>query len=145
MPARRRTRVLSFRSRSPSTRTRVSPSSSRHRRLPSSSRKPQVMPHAHTQIQRNLNSRSIFLLSFSFFRMLKMLAFVSVAFSFLVLGISSGSANPSKEKVGSITSAQLKEIAEVKLPDLNCRGDIQAAMKIVGGTAANMGINIEDA
>mmetsp|Transcript_3486 Transcript_3486/g.9789 ORF Transcript_3486/g.9789 Transcript_3486/m.9789 type:complete len:191 (+) Transcript_3486:70-642(+) len=59
-------------------------------------------------------------------------------------GIKTGSGNPSKEKVGSITMAQLKEIAEVKLPDLNCRGDVEAAMAIVGGTASNMGVTIEE-
>merc|ERR1712157_421776 len=59
-------------------------------------------------------------------------------------GIKSGSANPSKEKVGTITQAQLKEIAETKLPDLNCRGDLEAAMAIVGGTASNMGITVEE-
>jgi large subunit ribosomal protein L11 len=60
-------------------------------------------------------------------------------------GIKSGSANPSKEKVGTITQAQLKEIAETKLPDLNCRGDLEAAMAIVGGTASNMGITVDEA
>ncbi len=58
-------------------------------------------------------------------------------------GIKSGSGTSSKDKVGSITTAQLKEIAETKLPDLNCRGDVEAAMAIVGGTAANMGITID--
>merc|ERR1712118_55796 len=46
-------------------------------------------------------------------------------------GIKTGSGNPSKEKVGTITMAQLKEIAEIKLPDLNCRGDVEAAIAIV--------------
>ena len=46
------------------------------------------------------------------------------------------------EKVATITSAQLKEIAEIKLPDLNAY-DVEAAMKIVAGTAKNMGIAIE--
>merc|ERR1712157_147035 len=59
-------------------------------------------------------------------------------------GIKTGSGNPSKEKVGTITMAQLKEIAETKLPDLNCRGDLEAAMAIVGGTASNMGITVEE-
>lgn len=57
-------------------------------------------------------------------------------------GISKGSAN-SKQIVGSITKAQLKEIAEYKLPDLNCN-DVEAAMKIVAGSAKNMGIAIKD-
>lgn len=58
-------------------------------------------------------------------------------------GISKGAANASKEKVGSITKAQLKEIAEYKLPDLNC-DDIESAMKIIEGTASNMGITVKD-
>ena len=47
------------------------------------------------------------------------------------------------EKVATITSAQLKEIAETKLPDLNAY-DVDAAMKIIEGTARNMGIEIKD-
>lgn len=58
-------------------------------------------------------------------------------------GIEKGSGNPSKEKVGSITKAQLKEIAETKMPDLNAN-DIEAAMNIVEGTARNMGVTISD-
>ena len=57
-------------------------------------------------------------------------------------GVAKGAANP-KQKVGSITKAQLKEIAEYKLPDLNCE-DIEAAMRIIEGTARNMGITIKD-
>jgi large subunit ribosomal protein L11 len=58
-------------------------------------------------------------------------------------GIPKGSGNPKTTKVGSITKAQLKEIAETKLPDLNTR-NIEAAMKIIGGTAKNMGVTITD-
>ena len=58
-------------------------------------------------------------------------------------GIEKGSGNPSKEKVGSITKAQLKEIAETKMPDLNAN-TIEAAMNIVEGTARNMGVTISD-
>jgi len=58
-------------------------------------------------------------------------------------GISKGSGDPKTTKVGSITKAQLKEIAETKLPDLNTR-NIEAAMKIIGGTARNMGVTISD-
>jgi large subunit ribosomal protein L11 len=58
-------------------------------------------------------------------------------------GISKGAANSKTTKVGSITRAQLKEIAEYKLPDLNCN-DVEAAMKVVEGTARNMGITIKD-
>ena len=57
-------------------------------------------------------------------------------------GIPSGSATPNTAMVGTITKAQLEEIATYKLPDLNAN-DIEAAMKIVAGTARNMGINIE--
>ena len=57
-------------------------------------------------------------------------------------GIQKGSGNP-KELVGQITRAQLKEIAETKLPDLNCR-DIGAAMRTIEGTAKNMGIAIAE-
>lgn len=58
-------------------------------------------------------------------------------------GIEKGSGNPQAEKVGKITTAQLQEIAQTKLPDLNAN-DIEAAMKIVAGTARNMGVTIED-
>lgn len=57
-------------------------------------------------------------------------------------GIEKGSGAPNKTKVAKITKAQLKEIAQKKLPDLNAN-DIEAAMKIIEGTAKNMGITIE--
>ncbi len=57
-------------------------------------------------------------------------------------GISKGSSN-SKKIVGHISRAKLKEIAEYKLPDLNCN-DVEAAMKIIAGSAKNMGIAIDD-
>ena len=56
--------------------------------------------------------------------------------------VKSGSAKGSKEFVGSITSDQLKEIAEIKLPDLNAY-TVDEAIKIVEGTAKNMGIEIK--
>jgi len=56
--------------------------------------------------------------------------------------IKSGSAKGSKEFVGSITSDQLREIAEIKLPDLNAY-TVEEAIKIVEGTARNMGIEIK--
>jgi large subunit ribosomal protein L11 len=56
-------------------------------------------------------------------------------------GIERGSGEPNKTKVGSITQAQLQEIAQTKLPDLNAN-DIEAAMKIVAGTARNMGVTV---
>ena len=58
-------------------------------------------------------------------------------------GIEKGSSQPDKEKVGSITYNQLKDIAQTKMPDLNAN-DIDAAMSIVEGTARNMGVLIKD-
>ncbi|MBU0661210.1 50S ribosomal protein L11 [Patescibacteria group bacterium] len=57
-------------------------------------------------------------------------------------GINKGSSNPLKDKIGKITQAQLQEIAEKKMPDLNAN-DIDAAMKIIAGTAKQMGVTIE--
>lgn len=56
-------------------------------------------------------------------------------------GIPSGSSVPNRDKVGKVTPAQVREIAEVKMKDLNAR-DIEAAMKIIEGTARSMGIQI---
>lgn len=56
--------------------------------------------------------------------------------------IPKGSGKPLTEKVGTITKAQLKEIAEIKMPDLNAN-DIEAAMKIIAGTARQMGVEIK--
>ncbi len=58
-------------------------------------------------------------------------------------GIEKGSGEPQSKKVGSISRAQLREIAETKLPDLNAN-DVEAAMKIVEGTARNMGVTVAD-
>lgn len=58
-------------------------------------------------------------------------------------GIEKGAGEPNKQNVGTITQDQLKEIAQTKLPDLNAN-DIEAAMKIVAGTAKNMGVAIAD-
>jgi large subunit ribosomal protein L11 len=58
-------------------------------------------------------------------------------------GIEKGASQPNKQKVATITRAQLKEIAETKMPDLNAN-DIEAAMNIVAGTAKNMGVAIAD-
>ncbi len=59
-----------------------------------------------------------------------------------ITGIKKGSTKGSKEPVGKLTRAQLKEIAEIKLPDLNAYS-IEEAMKIVAGTARNMGVEVE--
>jgi len=56
--------------------------------------------------------------------------------------IAKGSAQPNKEKVAKVSSAQVREIAELKMVDLNAN-DIDAAMKIVAGTARSMGIDVE--
>ena len=60
-----------------------------------------------------------------------------------VAGIKKGAATGSKEEVGTLTQAQVREIAEIKLPDLNAY-DIEAAMNIVAGTAKNMGVKVVD-
>ncbi len=57
-------------------------------------------------------------------------------------GIDKGSKEPNKSKVGSITKAQLYEIAAMKLEDLNAR-DVEAGSKIIAGTAKNMGVEIK--
>jgi large subunit ribosomal protein L11 len=58
-------------------------------------------------------------------------------------GVVKGSGVPNKEKVGSITNAQVTEIAKTKLPDLNTTS-IQAAEMIIKGTARSMGVDIKD-
>lgn len=58
-------------------------------------------------------------------------------------GIIKGSGTPNKDKVGRITSAQVKEIAQTKLSDLNANS-IDAAVKIIGGTARSMGVDVID-
>lgn len=60
-----------------------------------------------------------------------------------VTGLESGSAAPNRTKVGQITSAQLREIAETKMPDLNAN-DVEAAMKVIAGTARSMGVEVVD-
>ena len=56
--------------------------------------------------------------------------------------IKKGSAKPLQEKVGKITKAQVREIAEKKMPDLNAN-DVEAAMRMVEGTARQMGVTVE--
>ena len=57
------------------------------------------------------------------------------------LGIESGSARPNRDKVAQLTKAQVKEIAEKKMPDLNA-ASLEAAMSMVAGTARSMGITV---
>lgn len=58
-------------------------------------------------------------------------------------GVPKGAANPLKDTAGSLTSAKLRELAELKMPDLNAR-DVEGAMKILAGTARSMGIKVVD-
>ncbi len=65
--------------------------------------------------------------------------------SFLILDaikLKKGSGEPNKEKVGTITEAQIKEIAELKMPDLNA-ANIESAMSMIKGTARSMGVTVE--
>jgi large subunit ribosomal protein L11 len=57
-------------------------------------------------------------------------------------GVEKGAGNPLKDKVGKITAAKLREIAEKKMSDLNAN-DVEAAEKIIAGTARSMGVKIE--
>ena len=58
-------------------------------------------------------------------------------------GVESGSGEPNREKVGKVTQAQLREIAETKMADLNAN-DVEHAMRIIAGTARSMGIEVAD-
>jgi len=57
-------------------------------------------------------------------------------------GLQKGSSEPNKQKVGKVTRAQVQEIAETKMPDLNAY-DVEAAMRIIEGTARSMGLEVE--
>ena len=57
------------------------------------------------------------------------------------LGIESGSGEPHKVKVGQLTQAQLRQIAEQKMPDLNAK-DVEMAMRVIEGTARSMGVTV---
>jgi large subunit ribosomal protein L11 len=58
-------------------------------------------------------------------------------------GVDKGSGTPHTDKVGSVTAAQIREIAQTKMPDLNAN-TIEAAEKIIAGTARSMGITVKD-
>jgi large subunit ribosomal protein L11 len=58
-------------------------------------------------------------------------------------GLEKGSGRPNTEKVGKITKEQVRKIAEIKMPDLNCV-EIEAAMNIIEGTARSMGVTVEE-
>ena len=59
------------------------------------------------------------------------------------INLQSGSGEPNKKKVGKITSAQVKEIAELKMKDLNA-ATVESAMKMIAGTARSMGVEVVD-
>ncbi|MEJ8752444.1 50S ribosomal protein L11 [Mediannikoviicoccus vaginalis] len=59
------------------------------------------------------------------------------------LGLNKASGVPNKDKVGTLTKAQVEKIAEIKRPDINA-GSLEAAMSMVAGTARSMGITVED-
>ena len=58
-------------------------------------------------------------------------------------GLEKGSATPNRDKVGKVTRAQVKKIAELKMPDLNAM-DLEGAMAMIAGTARSMGIEVTD-
>jgi large subunit ribosomal protein L11 len=57
-------------------------------------------------------------------------------------GVEKGSGQPNRTKVGKVTRAQVKRIAELKMPDLNA-ADLESAMRMIAGTARSMGIEVE--
>ena len=59
------------------------------------------------------------------------------------LGIPKGSGAPNKTKVGTVTQAQLRKIAEIKMPDLNC-DTLESAVAMVAGAARSMGVTVAD-
>jgi large subunit ribosomal protein L11 len=59
------------------------------------------------------------------------------------LRIQKGSGEPNREKIGTVTNVQLKEIAEIKMPDLNA-SDVESAMRMIAGTAKSMGIVVKE-
>jgi large subunit ribosomal protein L11 len=59
------------------------------------------------------------------------------------IGLEKGSGQPNRSKVGTITSAQVRRIAEMKMPDLNC-DSIESAMAMVAGAARSMGVEVRD-
>ena len=59
------------------------------------------------------------------------------------LGLEKGSGQPNRVKVGTLTKAQVRKIAEVKMPDLNC-DSIESAMAMVAGAARSMGVEVSD-
>jgi len=60
----------------------------------------------------------------------------------MAMGIPKGSGVPNRDKVGTISQAKIREIAETKMPDLNAN-DVEAAMRMIAGTARSMGVEVE--
>ncbi len=58
-------------------------------------------------------------------------------------GLPKASGEPNREKVGTVTRSQLREIAEIKMPDLNAN-DVEAAMRMLAGTARSMGLEVQE-
>ncbi len=58
------------------------------------------------------------------------------------LGLDKGSANPNTKKIGTVTRAQLEEVAKTKMPDLTA-ADLDAAVRTIAGSARSMGLNVE--
>jgi large subunit ribosomal protein L11 len=58
-------------------------------------------------------------------------------------GVEKGSASPNRNKIGKVTKAQLKKIAEIKMADLNA-ADLDGAMRMIAGTARSMGLEVAD-
>ena len=77
--------------------------------------------------------------SFTFITKTPPVASLIIEFS----GIKKGSGEPNREKVGTISRDKVREIAEIKMPDVNAN-DIDAAMRMVEGTAFSMGVEVED-
>jgi large subunit ribosomal protein L11 len=59
------------------------------------------------------------------------------------LGLDKGSGQPNRNKVGAVTKAQIKKIAEIKMPDLNC-DSLESAMAMIAGAARSMGVEVKD-
>jgi large subunit ribosomal protein L11 len=59
------------------------------------------------------------------------------------IGLEKGSGQPNRNKVGKLTGAQVRKIAEVKMPDLNCES-LESAMAMVAGAARSMGVEVRD-
>ena len=59
------------------------------------------------------------------------------------LGLEKGSGQPNRNKVGAVTRAQIKKIAEIKMPDLNC-DSLESAMAMIAGAARSMGVEVKD-